>query len=313
MNLRILIVLILFAVPVSVRSANLVVWDFAYRNGTTDDITRNLTYEFEEALTKPGKFKILDRRTFARLQAVIDNEKALRQTGRVSSTTISSLRGLGADTVVFGDVFDDIDSGEISITATFQDFQGAKILIRSVQMPRGRVRDASSRREAVTSLVDAIIGTSTSTQTTARKIHRVESNGFIFDLETCTLAARSVQCRFTVTNNGENRLLYIIHNTNYGYAGKWQPKPDAKTVLYDEFSNEASLVRAQLASSATQEGRRSVVGAKLISGRPAEALIRFESVASKATIASSLEISCVDDETGEVFVVEFKNVELATK
>jgi hypothetical protein len=97
-----------------------VVWDFATRDGRKTDTTASFTYEFEEALTQDRAYTVLERRNLARLQAVIQNEKALQDIGQISSTGSSELKKLGVSVVAFGEVFDDVDSGDVSITSPFR-------------------------------------------------------------------------------------------------------------------------------------------------------------------------------------------------
>jgi hypothetical protein len=306
--------LLLLASAAPLTAENVVVWDFATRDGGQNEVTRSLTSEFEEALAQKGTYKILERRNIPRLQTVIDNEKALRDIGQISATGTLALKKLGATVVVFGEMFDDIDSGEISITTTFQDFQGSKTLIKSVLMKRGLVHDATSRRQTVAALVDAISGVVAPTGKAAGKSFRVEQNDFIFDLESCELSVRTVLCRFSIANNGEDRKLFIILNAKHGgWADKKYIEPMTRTVMYDDFNNEATPVRIQLSNSSMESGDRPVIGAMLISGRPAEATIRFEGIASKATTIARLDITCVDGESGDVFVAAFRNIQLSTK
>jgi hypothetical protein len=301
-------VLCLF-MPVLSFAQNVVVWDFSTRDGTKTETTASFTYEFEEALAQGSSYAVLERRNLPRLQAVIENEKELRDIGLISSAGSRELKQLGVSVVVFGEMFDDIDSGDVSVTVTFQDFTGKKLLIKSVLMRRGLLRDATSRREKMAYLVQAISGITATTGSTSGKILREQKNNFIFDMESCSLSDRTVLCRLLITNNGEDRKLSIVLNAkNGGWADEVYLAPNTKSLLYDDFNNEATPARIQISNASANSPDNFVVGAMLISGRPAEATIQFEGLSSKATTVTRLDITCVDGESKSTFVATFRNV-----
>ena len=84
----------------SLDSVRCYVWDFATRNGTRNEVTRQLTVEFEEKLTQKNFCRVLERRNYARLIAQKDNEKAVMQavecSGRKQCCPSPALRCKGA-------------------------------------------------------------------------------------------------------------------------------------------------------------------------------------------------------------------------
>jgi hypothetical protein len=182
---------------------------------------------------------------------------------------------LGVSVVVFGEMFDDVDSGDVSVIVTFQDFTGKKLLIKSVLMRRGLVRDATSRREKMASLVQAISGVTATTESTSGKLLREQRNNFIFDVESCSRSDRTVLCRLLITNNGEDRKLFIVLNAKHGgWADKVYITPNTQSSIYDDFNNEATPARVQISNVSANSSNKVVVGAMLISGRPAEATVQ---------------------------------------
>lgn len=312
MSRYMLLLFSILAIP-SRAADNVVVWDFATREGEKSKITESLTYEFEESLSQNCAYTVLERRNLDRLQAVIQNERALQSIGQITAGGATELKRLGATLVVFGEMFDDDESGEIIVTVTFQDFAGKKVLIKSTSLRRGLLRDSASRRESMATLAAQICKTTKATET-AGKSGRVQTNNFIFDLEKCTLSNRSVLCNFLITNNGEDRKLFIVGNVTYGYGsviGETRVPEGTSSIIYDDFNNEARPSRAQISNASTDiETYKPAVGAMLIAGRPAEASLRFEGLSSKATTVTRLDLTCVDGETGEVFVATFKNLTL---
>jgi hypothetical protein len=140
----------------SISAQKVVVWDFATRDGKRTGVTTSLTAEFEEALVQKGAYSVLERRNLARLQRVITNEKALQDIGQITEAGTKTLKQLGTSIVIFGELFDDVDSGDVTITVTFQEFSGKKLLVKSVLMRRALVHDTRSRRDSMTTLVDLI-------------------------------------------------------------------------------------------------------------------------------------------------------------
>ena len=73
----------------------------------------SVTNEFETALISSGCFDVLERRDLDRLLAQIRNERDLTTIRDLGVEATGQLRGRGATTVVFGEVDDDFNSGEI--------------------------------------------------------------------------------------------------------------------------------------------------------------------------------------------------------
>ena len=131
------------------------VWDFATREHKKNELTINLTKEFEEALIQSGCFLVLERRDYDRLIAQKDNEKAILGIENISTTTLESLKSHQASAMLFGEVYDDIESGEIKVTITFQRFDGIK-RVWSIRFLRKKRIDAESREEAMQELAGKI-------------------------------------------------------------------------------------------------------------------------------------------------------------
>ena len=165
------IALCFFALPCHAGSPDSIrcyVWDFAMRNGTRNELTRQLTVEFEEKLAQKKFCTVLERRNYARLIAQKDNEKAVLRLEGVSQATVDTLKAYDANTVVFGEVYDDINSGSYKVTATFQRFDNTKN-VWSVRIPRGLINDAASREKAMEELVATILADSKSAERESKR------------------------------------------------------------------------------------------------------------------------------------------------
>lgn len=152
----------------SADSIRCYVWDFAMRNGTKNELTRQLTIEFEEKLTRKQFCTVLERRDYARLIAQKDNEKAVLRLEGISTATVDTLKANDANTVVFGEVYDDINSGAYKVTVTFQSFANIKN-VWSVRIPRGVINDAASREKAMEDIVRMIFDDSKASEREANR------------------------------------------------------------------------------------------------------------------------------------------------
>ncbi|MBM2841466.1 MAG: hypothetical protein HW412_1994 [Bacteroidetes bacterium] len=140
------------AAPDSIRCY---VWTFAMNTGERNNHTRYLTDEFEEQLTRRQFCRVLQRRDIARLIAQKDNERTVMNLEKISKASVDTLTAYDANTVVFGDVIDDVGSGEYRAKVTFQSFAHS-IRVWSTSIPRGRINDATTRQQAMADLVKTI-------------------------------------------------------------------------------------------------------------------------------------------------------------
>jgi len=139
----------------SLDSVRCYIWDFAMRDGTRSNLTRQLTVEFEEKLTRKRICTVLERRNYARLIAHRDNERGILRLEGISKASVDTLKAYDANTVVFGEVYDDINSGSYKVTVTFQNFDNTKN-VWSVSIRRGLINDAASRETAMDDLVKLV-------------------------------------------------------------------------------------------------------------------------------------------------------------
>lgn len=131
------------------------VWEFITSDGQKNDLTRNLTEEFEETLIKCGCFTVLERRDYVRIIDHKDNEKAIAEIESVSTKTLDSLHFYLATIVVFGKVYYDNSSGEIKITLIFQKFDSTKKMW-STRLKMEKALFPKEREKAMKKLVKEI-------------------------------------------------------------------------------------------------------------------------------------------------------------
>src|SRR5262245_55480542 len=82
----------------------------------------SITNDVETALLYSGCVVILERRTLDRLLEQILNERRLSTVRDLGLDATRELRGEGATAVMFGEIDDDVNSGEIIVRAQIEQF-----------------------------------------------------------------------------------------------------------------------------------------------------------------------------------------------
>lgn len=256
--------------------------DFFTRDREITPTTMKLTSEFEIALGGTGQYEILERRDFDKLRAEAKNEAAIADIGGLPGTLVNALKTKHAEMVVFGEVFDDVDSGQVSVSVSFVAFSGEKKRLLNIKIPRGKINDSDTRTAAMEELVRKIA-------TSSRKIAEVEARGFRFQVVRARASGRVVVVELTITNNEDDKQLRLSCN---------------QTVFFDEKGNRAKSTSLRLANLV---GRTSV-SLDTISGVPVKASVEFSGVAPTATTIARLDLSGWDSVQRDAFVVSLRNI-----
>ena len=135
---------------------NVYIWEFGTRDGIRDEATRNITQEFETAFIGTQCCTVLERRNYDRLLKQKENEKAVMSIDGIAGASVATLKTLEADAVIFGEVYDDVTSGEVKVSVVVQDFTGKSLIKKSVRFSRGKLSDAASREESMKALAEKV-------------------------------------------------------------------------------------------------------------------------------------------------------------
>ena len=135
---------------------NVYVWDFSTRDGEVNELTRNLTEEFEEALIQSDCCTVLQRRRFSRILSQKQNEDGVASLVRVVDEQSKNRRVLEARVVIFGEVVDDVESGQVRVSVNLEGFSGKIVSKESTHFARGKRIDPESRLAAMTTLVESL-------------------------------------------------------------------------------------------------------------------------------------------------------------
>jgi hypothetical protein len=130
-------------------------------------------------------------------------------------------------------------------------------------------------------------------------LQRVESNGYLFELKSCSRSGGDVSCTLMVTNKSEDRYLNLATRTFSSGSSR----------LIDELGNEHPASELRLGSNASERG----VSVILASGIPTKASLNFTGVSVEVRRIALLEIASQTDtriSRGVYFTVQFRDIPL---
>lgn len=261
--------------------------DFFTRDREITPLTMKLTGDFEIALGGTNKYDILERRDFDKLRAEAKNEAAIAEVSGLPGELVSALKTKNAEMVVFGEVFDDVDSGQVSVTVSFVTFSGEKKLLLNAKIPRGKINDGDTRTAAMDELVKRIV-------TSSRKVVQLELNGVLFQVVRCRASDRVVTIDLLVTDNEEDKDLTL-------YA-------DSNSSVYDNNGNRTGASSGRLANVVANGNNWGQLRMPLISGVPVKAALEFQGVSSTAESIARVDIKCWESLRQKDFWVSFRNL-----
>jgi hypothetical protein len=233
------------------------VWDFSDRNGKEDDLTASLTEEFEEALIKSDCCKVLQRRVYARIFQQRENEKAILSLSNLAPSTVKDLEAVEAQTVVFGQVYDDTSSGQFKISVSFEKFSGLIDKTASVYMAKFDISNPKKREAAIKELIDEL-----KLKPGKPPVITENVDEWAFSFTGCERIGKDVKCSYTITSNYRDRKLTILMNSR----------------AFDEYGYEYSPLSQQLANKSGSHNLSSL----MIDGIQVSGFMVFKNVSSRA-------------------------------
>jgi hypothetical protein len=131
---------------------------FASRSVKDEPLLMSFADLFEVALGSLNSYTLLQRAELSRILIEARNEDALSMKDLNTSTKDRLERLERADGVIFGEVIDDVASGEVRITAALETFDGVIHWKVDESMRRALINDLSSRKMVVERLVAKLGG-----------------------------------------------------------------------------------------------------------------------------------------------------------
>lgn len=266
---------------------NIYVWEFTTREGVRNDITQSLTEEFEEALIQSECCNVLQRRHYARLFDQKQSEAAIMKLNSISQDKASTLKSLDGNTVVFGEVYDDTNSGQVKFSINFESFNGKILKKASTYLAKYDLANPAKREEAVGKIMEEL----NIFPLRQREPLAIKTLGeWEFSLTGCRRIGNDVTCGFIVTSHHRDRKLTI-----------WG---DSHSTAQDEFSYD---YRAKTVKLANQQGGN--VGKLLVSDISAVGQLTIPNISKRATRFTILSFSVSGDDLSESFI-KFRDVKI---
>lgn len=171
------------------------VWDFSVNDPSIKEFGKMLTDDFETELINSGLYTVLERRRFNRLQSHVNLESRIANVQSLSTTSLDSLKAVQAGAVFFGEVYDDIQGGEVKISVTLQNLNGQNLRKGDIAIKRSRIDDPETRKSAMKSLMAVLHGK----EAMAAKKEQYELISAV--LKTYMIRVKDVQTRFEDSAN----------------------------------------------------------------------------------------------------------------
>lgn len=142
--------------PIAANDSIVYVWDFRVSDESIKKIGNQLTNDFETELINSGLYTVLERRQYNRVLAHKNMQTEMAEIRNLPLASLDSLRAFQAGVVIFGEVKDDIDSGEYEVIVTFQSLSEVILRKGSILIKRGLIRDNQTRKNAMKDLLDRL-------------------------------------------------------------------------------------------------------------------------------------------------------------
>lgn len=268
-------------------TGNIYVWEFTTRDGVRNDITQSLTEEFEEAMIQSECCNVLQRRHYARLLDQKQNETAIRGLNDMPQDKASALKSLDGNTVVFGEVYDDTNSGQVKFSVNFESFNGKILKKASTYVPKYDLANPAKREAAVDKIMEEL----NLFPLRQREPLEVKTLGeWEFSLTGCRRVGSDAICGFVVTSHYRDRNLTI-----YGHR---------YSTAQDEFSYDYQAKAVKLAN---QQGGS--VNKLLVSDISAVGQLTIPNISKRATRFTILSFSVKGDDLSESYI-KFRDVKI---
>lgn len=239
---------------------------FTLRGNLDPRVALSFTKEFETALVRQACYDVLERIDVDQLVKQARNEHNIATVNDLGRDITGKLHLQGATAVIFGEVDDDLNSGEVVFIAKMEYFNSTIAWERASSLRRGLVNDVASRAVPVKQLTEGLcpgqpssLPKTSPTPATKPSILSVQSHGLEIQLKDCRRHGQSVTCYLTITNQNDFRSVGL--------------SPD-RTEVYD--SKSRAFRAAQVSLADIKHG--GWMEANLLQDRPAEATITFETI-----------------------------------
>lgn len=241
------------------------IWNFDAKDTSSNDLAESVTEEFEQALIKSRTCIVLQRRHYQKLFNQRQQEAGRKGLEGFDKASIEIIKSKDANLVIFGEVHDDNNSGQIKISAFVQDFNSQILASESIYGPRSIKLDPQSRMEYIVKLVDLLASPGNTQQVSGQDKELPSTKDALpiaktvadlrVTLTEVKLSGTNLEINFELINRAQTRELSV---------------PAGYTVLYDDSGRE--LKPTNIAIGELQDRKT------LVPGVPVPMKISFQGV-----------------------------------
>ncbi len=270
--------------------------DFTDLSGCVTELGRYVAEELSTDLaSQHTSFQVVDRTSLQ----VIMQENKLASTGVIDPTVARRLGQIaGVDTLISGTLTPLGDTVHLSVKAL--DATTARVIIADRgDIPRtGAVNDLLARGVGCSGSLPAT-GTRAQAPSQATpnappatsSVRPITERNYRFDLQSCKEKQGEVVCRLLVTNQGDDRKLWIEASTSYqGFK-----REDSESQLFDNLGNGYIAKSVRIANDHGEEG---AAWHEFPNGVPTPLQLSFDGVAPDASSIGLLQILCTEYGSG---------------
>jgi hypothetical protein len=136
------------------NKTNVYVWDFKTPETTIKKFAEKFTDDFETELIKLDKYTVLQRRNHNLVLAHRDMENSISNLKNLPTETINKLKTIKAESVIFGELEEDVDSGIYEVTVFFQNLNSGEIPKKeSIIIEKALIKSNSHRKQYMKDLL----------------------------------------------------------------------------------------------------------------------------------------------------------------
>ncbi|XCF07633.1 hypothetical protein ABI125_07170 [Tamlana crocina] len=136
------------------QNSNVYVWDFKTSEPAIKKFASKFTDDFETELIKLDKYTVLQRRNHNLVLAHRDMESEISNVKNLPTETVDQLKNLRAETVIFGQLIDDVDGHVYEVSVFFQNLENGEIPKKeSIIIEKTSINNNSARKRYMKDLI----------------------------------------------------------------------------------------------------------------------------------------------------------------
>jgi len=264
-----------------------------------DEVTQLGQFLSEELITQlfivaPGKFEVVERRQLLKVL----NEQELGTSGLLDADAMGTVgKILGVDAIVTGSITD--LGNDIKVNARLIAIDTAKIFaVATTTMPKvGTVVNLMENKsfKGSPNKTTFVLKKEKNSTSNGKHAQKIETNGFTFNLLSCTKSGGNIKCKLMVTSNDKEKSLMLFGN----FTNRVSRLFDSNGQVYNADKVELAGVSAN----------KRFVKSALPSDIPTSAVVSFIGISDNVDVINMVDIEAQSNNV--IFKAQFRNVAIA--